>query len=269
MTDPAQLDLFGNRPQLGASPNATSLQSLVPENLSDEALIVALPDAVLADACALAAEVGKRRLSGAVTALVALCNRFVGYGVDCRVPEQADALDALAAIGGPEASRSVAQMIVKEIVQGPTLAVAATVASRLGVIFPTDIALALLRHSNPLVRAPACSCARPAYEIVATLIELLGDLDREVATAAACALGRMGRVEARNPLKRHLTDRPSPRVIEALAGVAGDEAVVFLARVGRARPEPAVSIPSTLDEIDNVRAAAAASALRKFLAATE
>ena len=90
VTDPAQLDLFGNRPQLGASPNATSLQSLVPENLSDEALIAALPDAVLADACALAAEVGKRRLSGAVTALVALCNRFVGYGVDCRVPEQAD-----------------------------------------------------------------------------------------------------------------------------------------------------------------------------------
>ena len=78
----------------------------------------------------------------------------------------------------------------------------------------------------------------------------------------------MGRVEARNPLKRHLTDRPSPRVIEALAGVADDEAVVFLARVGRARPELAVSILSTLDEIDNVRAAAAASALRKFLAAT-
>jgi ABC-type hemin transport system substrate-binding protein len=64
VTDPAQLDLFGNRPQLGASPNATSLQSLVPEKLSDEALIAALPDAVLADACALAAEVGKRRLTG-------------------------------------------------------------------------------------------------------------------------------------------------------------------------------------------------------------
>ena len=68
-------------------------------------------------------------------------------------------------------------MIVKEIVQGPTLAVAATVASRLGVIFQPTSRWRSCDIRNPLVRAPACSCARPAYEIVATLIELLGDLD--------------------------------------------------------------------------------------------
>jgi hypothetical protein len=269
VTNPAQLDLFGNRPELRASPNAPSLQSLVPKNLSDEALIAALPESVLADACALAGEAGKRRLSGAVTALAALCNRFVGYGADRGVPEQAAALEALAAIGGPEASRSVSQMIGKGIVQGPTLAAAATVASQLGVIFPTDIALRLLRHSNPLVRAPACFCVRAGHEVVAALIELLGDLDREVSTAAACSLGRMGRVEARNYLKRHLAERPSPGVIEALAGVADDEAIVLLARVGRVRPELSVSILSALDEIDNVRAAAAASGLKGFLSTTE
>ena len=113
------------------------------------------------------------------------------------MPEQAAALEALAAIGGPEASRAVLQLIVKRIVQGPTSVVATAVASQLGVIFPTDIALAFLRDSNPSVRALACACLRPGYEVVTTLIAMLDDPDGEVSAAAACALGRMGRVEAR------------------------------------------------------------------------
>ena len=128
-------------------------------------------------------------------------------------------------------------MIARGVVQGPTLAVAATAALQLGVVFPPDVALMLLRHSNPSVRAPVCGCVRAAPATVATLVELLGDLDDEVSTAAACALGRMGRVEARSHLKRCLNERPSPRVIEAVAGVADEEVVVFLARIGRARPE--------------------------------
>ncbi len=200
-----------------------------------------------------------------MTELVALCHRFVGYGVDCKTPEQDAALEALAAIGGPEAARSVGQMIAKAVVQGPTLAVAATAASQLGVVFPPDVALMLLRHSDPSVRAAACGCVRAGRDIVATLIELLGDLDHEVSTAAACALGRMGRVEARDPLKRCLKERPSPRIIEAMAGVADEEAVVLLARIGRARPEFASSTLSALDDIDHPRAAGAASGLRDWL----
>ena len=50
--------------------------------------------------------------------------------------------------------------------------------------------------------AAACACVRAGGDIVATLIELLTDLNGEVSTAAACALGEMGRVEARDPLKR-------------------------------------------------------------------
>ena len=263
--EPCQLELFADRTPARGSSVAPPAQRLAPEGLSDAALIAALPDSVLADACALAAEAGRRRLNGAVSALVTLCNRFVGYGLDCSVPEQAAALEALAAIGGPDASRSVGQMIARGIVQGPTLAVAASAALQLGVVFPPDVALMLLRHSNPSVRAPACGCVRAAPATVATLVELLGDLDDEVSTAAACALGRMGRVEARSHLKRCLNERPSPRVIEAVAGVADEEVVVFLARIGRARPELTASILSALDEIDCSRAAAAASALRDWL----
>jgi hypothetical protein len=66
-----------------------------------------------------------------------------------------------------------------------------------------------------------------------------------------------------------LNERPSPRVIEAMAGIADEEAVVFLARIGRARPELAVAVLSTLDEIDGERAAAAASSLRRWLPVAE
>jgi HEAT repeat protein len=182
-------------------------------------------------------------------------------------PKQSAALEALGVIGGPEASRAVVQLIVKRIVQGPTLVVATTVASQLGIIFPTDIALAFLRDSNPSVRALTCACVRAGYEVVATLIAMLNDPDGEVSAAAACALGRMGRVEARIHLKRYLTERPSGRVV--VAGVADDEAIVLLARVGRARPDLALSIISALEEIDNARATSAASGLKRFVSKAE
>ena len=265
MSDFVQLDLFGHRPEFDRPRNTAPLQPLLPQELSDEGLIAAIPEATLADACALAAEAGKRRLSAAVPALMTLCNRFVGYGIDLEVPEQTAALEALGVIGGPEASRAVLQLIVKRTVQGPTLVVATTVASQLGVIFPTDIALALLRDANPLVRAPACACVRAGYEVLATLIAMLDHPDGEVSVAAACALGSMGRVEARVHLKRYLTERPSARVVEALVAVANDEVVVLLSRVGRARPELALSIISALEEIDNPRAAFAASGLKRFV----
>jgi hypothetical protein len=62
-----------------------------------------------------------------------------------------------------------------------------------------------------------------------------------------------------------LIEKPSPRVIEALAGVADEEAIVLLARIGRRRSELANSVLSALDEIDHARATAAASGLRQWL----
>lgn len=263
--DHFQLELFADRPLTAPASSSGPTRRIVPEDLSDAALIAALPDALLADACALAAEAGRRRLGEAAPALVALCRRFVGFGVDCVVPEQVAALEALGAIGGPEASRSVGQMIVRGIVQGPNLAASVIAASRLGIIFPPDFALPLLRHEDPSARVAACSCVRAGGDVVATLIELLTDLDGEVATAAACALGRLGRVEARHRLKHCLTERPSPHVIELVTGIADEEAIVFLARIGRKRPELVNSILSALDEIDHARAAAASAGLRSWL----
>ena len=103
--DHVQLELFSDRPLTAPASNSGPTRRIVAKDLSDEALIAALPDALLADACALAAKSGRRRLGDAASALVALCHRFVGFGVDRVVPEQVAALEALGAIGGTEASR--------------------------------------------------------------------------------------------------------------------------------------------------------------------
>ncbi|MGO9741689.1 MAG: HEAT repeat domain-containing protein [Roseiarcus sp.] len=264
-----QLDLFGDRPELDRPVYGASATPLPPEGLPDDDLIAAISNATLADVSAITAEAGKRRLMAAVPALISLCNRFVGYGASAVVPEQVAALDALAAIGGPEAAHAVSCLIVKRIVQGPTLLTAVTAASQLGVVLPNDAALRLLRDKDPSVRAAACGCVRAGHEIIAELVSMMGDPDTEVAIASACALGRMAYTEALRHLKRHLAERPSLRIVEGLARVADDEAIVFLARTGRARRELTNSVISALEEIESPKALSAADALRRFSRQTE
>jgi len=254
MSSIVQLDLFGDRPDFGGPMDGASGKTFEPERLSDSELISIILDATLADANAIAAEVGQRRLVAAVPALASLCDRFAGYGAGALVPEQSAALDALGAIGGPEAARVVLRLIAKRIVQGPTLAIALTVASEIGVVLPNDLALSLLRDPIPSVRAAACSCVRLGYGVITTLAAMLDDPDGDIAISSACALGRMGRTEALAHLKRHLFERPSPRVVEALARVADDEAVVFLARIARSRRELTDWVISALEEIESPRA---------------
>ena len=259
-----QLDLFGDRPERNPTAGGVSATAIAPERLSDGDLISAISNVTLADALAITAEAGKRRLSAAVPALVSLCKRFVGYGAASVVTEQVAALNALGAIGGQEASRAVSDLIAKNIVQGPTLVTALTVASQLGVALPGDIALRLLRNPDTSLRSAACGCVRAGHEIIAELVSMMGDPNAEVAIASACALGRMGRTEALGHLKRHLVERPSLRLVEALGRVADDEAIVLLGRAGRARRELTESVISALEEIESPRALSAADALRGF-----
>ena len=65
-------------------------------------------------------------------------------------------------------------------------------------------------------------------------------------------------------MKRYLSERPSPRIIEALARVADEEAIVFLARTGRVRRELTDIVISALEEIESPRAFDAAAALKRF-----
>jgi hypothetical protein len=267
-----QLDLFREGDfqggGLAASPAPIDMRANVPQvasDLDDDALIAALPGAGLADAPALAAEAGRRRLAAAVPALEALCRRLIGFGSDRPVPEQVAALGALLAIDGQPSARAVARLIAGDVFLGPSLAVAVATAARLRAPLTRAAVLGLLRHAEPAIRADACRCARPGPGVAEVLIDLTNDLHPEVAAAAACALGRMGRTEAHSALRILVRDRPSAEAIDALAMLADEEDIVLLARLGRARPDLAACVLSGLDGVENPRADTASAALRRWL----
>ena len=250
-----QLDLFAvDRGDLAAE-GSRAEPALDPIQLTDEALIAALPDAGLGAASSLAAEAARRRLARAVPSLEKLCRRLTGFGADRLVPEQVAALEALADIGGEASRQAVARLVAHRTVQGPTLATALNAAARLGSPIPPQRLQELLGDADPTVRAAACRCFRSAGTHLRVLIELLDDLRPEVATAAALALGRIGRVEARPLLMTLLRCEPSAEIIEALASIADEEVIVTLGRIARAMPDLANAVLDALDQLDDPRAA--------------
>jgi HEAT repeat protein len=251
-----QLDLFsatGMQPE--PQPWSDCMpQELVAADLDDGTLIAAIPGAGLVEAPALAAEAGRRRLVAAVPALEQLCLRFAGFGLERIVPEQAAALQALALIGGWEAARTVARLIAKAVVHGPTRKVAVNVATRLKSALPVETVLALLHDADPEVRADACRCAGPWPAVLQVLLDLADDGDSKVRVAAACALGRVGRREARQILIRLLRDAPSVEVIDAIPAIADEDCIILLGRLVRTQPTLAAAARAALEMIDHPRA---------------
>jgi hypothetical protein len=259
-----QLDLFaatGSPPASRAEPNVGEPE-LVPADLDDGALIAAIPSAGIADAPDLAAEAGRRGLAAGVVALEQLCLRLAGFGVERVVPEQVAALQALALIGGPESAQAVARLITRGIVQGPTRKLAVGIAARLDSALPAKIVLALLQDADPAVRADACRCAEASPAAISVLLDLTEDDDANVRVSAFCALGRLGRREARPALARLLREAPSLEIIDAIPQIADEECVIVLGRIVRTRQALADAARDALEMIDHPRA-------RQILAAPE
>jgi HEAT repeats len=260
-----QLDLFSGAGYGAEVTAAAGRPRVAAVELDDESLVAAIPSASLHNYRTLAAEAGRRRLVDAVPALEALCRRFRGFGLDRAIPEQIAALQALAVIGGCEAANAAERLITGRVVQGPGLDDALATAGRLGVGLPDAIAVPLLRDAAPRIRAGACRCARPSPAVIRVLIELLGDTDRGVVEEGACALGRMGRSEARPTLSQLLREAPSPAVVDAVAAVADDECLVLIGRLARTRPEMADAALAALDDFGTPRAATIAAAARRSM----
>lgn len=167
------------------------------------------------------------------------------------IPEQAAALGALAMIGGPDAAAAVAQVVSKRAVEGPAVGLALSAAARLGSELPRELVLSLLRHIDRSVRAEACRCVRPWPEVIPVLVNLLKDLDADVATAAACALGRLRRPEGKRMLADLLRTAPSAEIIEAVAAIADHDCVVLLARIARQKPDLAGAARTALEQVDH------------------
>jgi HEAT repeats len=258
----SQLDLFEQRPdQHETEPFAPPVASTDPSTLADEALLADLPYARLSGLPAMIAEAVARRRPGTVPALEALARRFMGFSRNRIIPEQAISLDALVAFGGREAAQAVTQLITQSVIEGPSLPAAVSAAAKLQARLPPDALDPLLRHDLPEIRATACACATPRSAPL--LIELLADLHPQVASAAACALGRLGRPEARPMLKRLLAQFPTSEVIEALGPIADEEALVLLGRVARRCPHLKGAVLTALESADSPAAATIIASLAK------
>ncbi len=120
---------------------------------------------------------------------------------------------------------------------------------------------ALLRHAEPTIRADACRCARSQPRVISLLVDLLDDLHGAVASAAACALGHMGRIEARPLLLRLLREDPTEAVIAATVGIADADGIVQLGRIARTRSDLAEAAIDALKDIDAPRSAAIVAAI--------
>lgn len=250
-----QLDLFSYRrpaPRPLLPPVAVEVP---PQELADDRLLAELETAGVTRIRGLMAEAARRRLAGAVPILGSLCTRLAGYGSDRVFPEQVLALDALAAIGGRQATEVVAALLSRSVIEGPSLAAALSAAVALGCRVPPDRLALYLKQDDPRVRAAACRCVRPpAPDLAAVLSELAASVDPRVATPAVLALGRLGHKEARPRLLALLGDDPAPDVIEAVAPVADDTVIVMLGQIARAMPALADAALEALEAIDQPRA---------------
>jgi hypothetical protein len=260
-----QLDLFAGSATSPSrqSPSAPCPSAPPPSDFDDAALLAAIPASGSTDGPVLALEAGRRRIPAAVPALEDYCRRFAGFGTEHPLREQIAALEALTTIGGEQAAESVARIIVRGWVQGPTLANAVAAAARLRCRLPTDVVLPLLRHAEPVIRADACRLSRAGPDVVATLVDLLGDLHADVSLEAACALAHLGRAEGLPLLKRRLIEAPSARVIDAVSQIADEECVVQLGRIARsASRDLAAAARDALEASEHPRAAELLELLR-------
>ena len=94
------------------------------------------------------------------------------------------------------------------------------------------IVAALLQSPEPDIRADTARCAPSHPKVIALLADLLHDLNRSVAKAAACALGRLGRSESRETLVRLLRDDPSSEVIDSVVAIAAKLDELLLVPLG-------------------------------------
>jgi hypothetical protein len=252
-----QLDLFHDFAAPAVRPSAalSASSSFDVAELDDCGLLAALADPTLADSLTLLAEAGRRRLAAAVPLLRGLCRRHAGFGARRPIPEQIAALNALHAIGTREAAQAVAEAIERGWVEGPALAVAAWCAGRLHANISAETVVMLLQHPDPSVRVAGCGCARPYPAITALLGELMVGQRRHVAEAAACALGGLGRAEARPVLAALLEKAPSEDVIEAAGAVADEPSLVLLGRIARSGSKLAPAALAALEGSDHPRAA--------------
>jgi hypothetical protein len=233
---PGQYDLFHAREapySAGTAASPTQARALGTDQMTDDALCASIAAISLGQAAEILGEVARRRLVTALPPLAGLIRRFKGYLPRGPIIEQTAALQALVAIGGAAAAAVVRTAIERGEFNRANLATALRTAAQLGVRLEPSVVEAALGHEEAEIRVAACAFVSARPNLLALLVERLADPDEQIRIAAACALGNLGRVEARPILRSLLQTSPSIAIVEAAASVADDAMVVQLGRLAR------------------------------------
>ena len=254
-----QLDLFGERGGVEPrhSPRTAASSAPAPatmDALSDDDLLELIPNAGPSNVESVCSEVVSRSLQAAVPALEALWRRFSGFGIEKPLPEQLAVVDTLARLGGAEARAALRRVVLWKGLPASLLPTALRAAVSSGLALPAPSVDPLLDHEDAAVRGAAFALAASANVPADRLHACLFAPSAADRRGAAVALGLRGDSRARQPLFDELERSPSTEIIEAVAAVWDDDAIVCLGRCARRHPRLAGTVLDTLREIGSPRA---------------
>ena len=227
---------------------------LVPADLIDEALIAMLPQASMLAAEELCSEVASRGLAEAVPALERLWRRFAGFGIGTPLVEQRSVLNALAHLDCAASRTALRGIVLSKGLPASLLPAALEAAAEAALSLPARFIGPLLEHEDAEVRAAAFALAPRAGVPVELLRDGLGDPSPAVRRLAAIAMGARSDAAAGECLVEELERNPNAEVIEALARIGDDDAIVHLARCAERHPAVAKSVLDALRDMEGEKA---------------
>jgi len=248
---PHQLDLFTERGRMPPRPVPKPMPPTTPamETLTDDELLELVPEARPLNVEALCSQLVDRSLEAAVPGLEALWRRFTGFGIEQPLREQLAVLDTLARLGGADARKALRRIVLSRALPASLLPAALQGAAGCGLALPAGFVGPLLDHGDATVRGAAFALADKANVPADQLRKGLFDRSAPNRRLVMIALGLRGDPEARQPLLGELARSPSAEVIEAIAAVWNDDAIVHLGRCARRHPQLTSAVVDALRDI--------------------
>jgi hypothetical protein len=256
--DERQLELFdGPVARPDASPMAP-VASIDPTLLSDAELLAGFANASMVVVAALGEEILRRRPEGWTEAVLALWDRFYGFGETRPMLEQVVVLDLV--------QRTAEAALLRVLLRRGPMAecldahlLLAAAACR--VALPADVVLRGMSDGRAEVRSAAVKLAIPSSISTEQLHPYLADPARDVRRATAKALAEAGEPIARDPLLFEMRLQPDRAGLEALSFIADEDVVIRLGQIARQHTAWCGIVIEVLQTIDHPRAQGVAAGL--------
>lgn len=253
---PEQGDLFEDRGTWhGPDTRQQYMRDENLEGLSDKDLVEKTAKATLSNVDLLCAQIVERGLGDiAVPSLVALWNRFKGFGIKNPLPEQKLALKTLSVIGNEAAKREISKILAAQDLPDSLLPFVLQSAVSVDLKLPQAQILPWLEHDAPTVRAQAFVLLQSCNPQRSTLEIGFSDPDPSVRRAALTVAGNLGHISARAGLLSEFRKNPTSQTIEALLFVADDDIIVEVGRYALEYPTHRALIAYELEALNTSKA---------------